>query len=68
MHFTYLQDDIRVNDKLTANIGLRYEYASPMTEASNALTWRCRNIPAHTPPLPANFVKPSIMDYPFIDG
>ena len=38
LHFTYLQDDIRVNDRLTVNLGLRYEYASPMTEANNALT------------------------------
>jgi len=38
MHFAYLQDDIRLNDKLTLNAGLRYEYASPMTEANNALT------------------------------
>ena len=38
LHFTYLQDDIRVNDRLTLNAGLRYEYASPMTEANNALT------------------------------
>jgi len=38
LHFTYVQDDIRVNDKLTLNAGLRYEYASPMWEADNALT------------------------------
>ena len=38
MHFTYLQDDIRVNDRLTLNAGLRYEYATPMWEASNVLT------------------------------
>ena len=38
LHFTYVQDDIRVNDKLTLNAGLRYEYASPMWEANNALT------------------------------
>ena len=38
LHFTYLQDDIRVNDKLTVNAGLRYEYATPMWEANNTLT------------------------------
>ena len=38
LHFTYVQDDIRVNDKLTINAGLRYEYATPMWEANNLLT------------------------------
>jgi len=38
LHFTYLQDDVRVNDKLTVNLGLRYEYASPMYEKNNVLT------------------------------
>ena len=38
MHFAYLQDDIRVNDKLTLNAGLRYEYATPMWEKNNRLT------------------------------
>jgi hypothetical protein len=38
LHFTYVQDDIRVNDKLTVNLGLRYEYASPMWEQNNVLT------------------------------
>src|SRR6185295_8762312 len=38
LHFMYVQDDIRVNNKLTLNAGLRYEYASPMWEANNALT------------------------------
>ena len=38
LHFTYVQDDIRVNDKLTLNAGLRYEYATPMWEANNLLT------------------------------
>ncbi len=38
MHFTYLQDDVRVNDRLTVNAGLRYEYATPIWEANNHLT------------------------------
>lgn len=38
LHFGYLQDDIRVNDHLTVNAGVRYEYASPMWEGSNTLT------------------------------
>ena len=33
MHFTYLQDDVRVNDRLTVEPGLRYEYATPMWES-----------------------------------
>ncbi len=38
MHFTYVQDDFRVNDKLTLNLGLRYEYATPHWEKDNILT------------------------------
>ena len=38
MQFTYLQDDVRVNDRLTVNAGLRYEYATPMWEKDNHLT------------------------------
>ncbi|HEY7190302.1 MAG TPA: TonB-dependent receptor [Vicinamibacterales bacterium] len=38
LHFTYLQDDIRMNDRLTLNAGVRYEYATPFYEASNVLT------------------------------
>ena len=38
MHFLYLQDDVRVNDKLTVNVGLRYEYATPLFEKNNQLT------------------------------
>jgi hypothetical protein len=38
LHFTYVQDDVRIGNKLTLNAGLRYEYATPMWEANNALT------------------------------
>ena len=38
LHFTYVQDDIRVNDTLTVNAGLRYEYATPTWDANNVLT------------------------------
>jgi len=38
MHFAYLQDDIRVNDRLTVNAGVRYEYATPMWEKNNVLS------------------------------
>jgi hypothetical protein len=38
MHFTYLQDDIKVSPTLTVNAGLRYEYATPQYEEDNFLT------------------------------
>ncbi len=38
MHFGYVQDDWRVNDRLTLNLGLRYEFASPWVEEDNVLS------------------------------
>ena len=38
MHFGYVQDDIKVNARLTLNAGVRYEYATPQYEKDNFLT------------------------------
>ena len=38
MHFLYVQDDVRTTDRLTLNLGVRYEYATPMWEANNVLS------------------------------
>jgi len=35
MQFYFIQDDYRLTPKLTANIGLRYEYATPPREKDN---------------------------------
>jgi hypothetical protein len=37
MNFLYAQEDWRVNDKLTLNLGARYEYATPQWEDGNHL-------------------------------
>ena len=38
MHFAYVQDDFRVSQKLTLNLGLRYEFGTPQWEKDNFLT------------------------------
>jgi hypothetical protein len=37
MHYFYVQDDIRLNSKLTINAGLRYELVTPQWESKNLL-------------------------------
>jgi hypothetical protein len=42
----FAQDDWKVNDKLTLNIGVRYDLTTPRTERHNQLSWFDFNIPS----------------------
>jgi len=37
-HYTYVQDDWKITDRLALNLGIRYEYATPYYERDNRLT------------------------------
>ena len=38
LHYAYLQDDFKVSPKLTFNLGVRYEFATPFYEDKNRLS------------------------------
>ena len=49
LHFVawapYFEDDVKVSDKLTLNLGLRYDFSGVATEAQNDFAWFDPNLP-----------------------
>ncbi|MFZ0594117.1 MAG: carboxypeptidase regulatory-like domain-containing protein [Bryobacteraceae bacterium] len=42
---TFVQDDFKVSQKLTLNLGFRYEIPTPVTEAHNRMSWMDPTVP-----------------------